>query len=342
MPLARWRGVRAAHRRAGRGLRRDRERHGVRAVDLATGRQRWHRHLGTPVAQSDLPCGNIDPLGITGTPAYDTSTHSVFVVTESTGGQHDVVALDSVTGRVRFHRNLDVTTHDRLTEQQRGALAVANGRVYVAFGGLFGDCGNYIGYVAAVSTSGAGRVESYEIPTPRQGGIWAASGPAIEPAGGDVYVAVGNGARTSGAYDGSDRSCAWRRISQATHPTPRPRNWGSENASDADLGSTGPCCSPGHLALIAGKTGDVYLLDTDHLGGIGGALSSLSGCAGFGGMAVDRGAAFVPCTSGLLRVDVHGRALSRGWQADSSIRDRRWWAAAPSGRSTPTRARCAH
>jgi len=27
----------------------------------------------------------------------------------------------------------------------------------------------------------------------------------------------------------------------------------------------------------------------------------------------------VPCTSGLLRVDVHGRVLSRGWQADSSI-----------------------
>ena len=176
----------------------------VYALDVATGKQRWRRHLATPVAQSDLPCGNIDPLGITGTPAYDMSTQSVFVVTESTGGRHDLVALDSVTGRVRFQRNLDVTRHDRLTEQQRGALAVANGRVYVAFGGLFGDCGNYIGYVAAVSTSGAGRVESYEVPTPRQGGIWAASGPAIEPTGGDVYVAVGNGARTGGAYDGSD------------------------------------------------------------------------------------------------------------------------------------------
>src|SRR6478735_791619 len=30
----------------------------------------WRRHLGTPVRRANLPCGNIDPLGITGTPTF--------------------------------------------------------------------------------------------------------------------------------------------------------------------------------------------------------------------------------------------------------------------------------
>src|SRR5215471_1892128 len=40
----------------------------VYGLDRATGTARWHVHLGTPVPLSALPCGNIDPLGITGTP----------------------------------------------------------------------------------------------------------------------------------------------------------------------------------------------------------------------------------------------------------------------------------
>ena len=42
----------------------------VYAIDPATGAILWHRNLGTPVRLSTLPCGNIDPLGITGTPAF--------------------------------------------------------------------------------------------------------------------------------------------------------------------------------------------------------------------------------------------------------------------------------
>jgi polyvinyl alcohol dehydrogenase (cytochrome) len=98
----------------------------VYGLSLAKGRVRWQRQLGAPVALHDLSCGNIDPLGITGT-----------------------LAIDPKTGAVQFIRTLDVTTRDRHAEQQRGALAVAGGRVYVPFGGSAGDCGNYIGYVTA-------------------------------------------------------------------------------------------------------------------------------------------------------------------------------------------------
>src|SRR4029077_12712815 len=34
----------------------------------ASGRQLWSTHLGDPARRADLPCGNIDPSGITGTP----------------------------------------------------------------------------------------------------------------------------------------------------------------------------------------------------------------------------------------------------------------------------------
>jgi outer membrane protein assembly factor BamB len=108
----------------------------VYGLSLAGGQVRWRRHLGSPVALRDLPCGNIDPLGITGTPAYDAQSGSVFMVSESTGARHDLVAIDPATGAVRFTRNLDVTTRDRHAEQQRGALAVSGGRVYVPFGAL--------------------------------------------------------------------------------------------------------------------------------------------------------------------------------------------------------------
>jgi outer membrane protein assembly factor BamB len=289
----------------------------VYGLEFATGRRVWQRHLGTPAALSSLPCGNIDPLGITGTPAYDSVTGSVFVVAETTGGNHDLFALDPATGAVRFSRNLDVTTRDRKAQQERGALAVANGRVYVPFGGLFGDCGNYVGYVASVATTGTGAITHYEVPTAREAGIWAASGPAIS-ASGDVFVSVGNGASVSPPYDGSDSVLRLSPDLSQRLDFFAPRDWAAQNASDADLGSTGPLLLPNHLALIAGKAGEIFLLDANHLGGIGGQLAKATGCTSFGGMAYDAGAAFLPCTDGVLRVDISGQTLVKRWKVAPS------------------------
>ncbi|HZR15509.1 MAG TPA: PQQ-binding-like beta-propeller repeat protein [Acidimicrobiia bacterium] len=286
----------------------------VYALDVSSGAQRWMRHLASPIRQSDLPCGDIDPLGITGTPAYDDATRSMFVVTETAGGRHDLYALDPTNGATRFTRNLDVTNRDPRAEQQRAALLVANGRVYVAFGGLFGDCGNYVGYVTALATDGSGTITHYEVPTSREGGIWAASGPAAA-ADGTIYVAVGNGASTGGSYDGSDSVLRLAPDLSRRLDFFAPSNWGSENAQDADLGSTGPLLVPGNRVLIGGKGSQVYLLDASRLGGIGGQLSTVNGCRSFGGMAFDAGAAFVPCSDGVLRVDVQPGRITRSWQA---------------------------
>ncbi len=51
----------------------------VAAFDADTGATLWSRTLGTPVLLSRLPCGNIDPLGITGTPVIDLASRTIFL-----------------------------------------------------------------------------------------------------------------------------------------------------------------------------------------------------------------------------------------------------------------------
>jgi outer membrane protein assembly factor BamB len=288
----------------------------VYAVDLATGQQRWRRHLTSPARRSDLPCGNIDPSGITGTPAYDPATGLVFVVTESGSVRHTLDAIDVHTGRVRWHRDLDVLPNrDRRAEQERAALLVADGRVYAAFGGRYGDCGNYVGYVVSVATSGAGTMASYAVPTAREAGIWAAAGPIVGPDG-DIYVASGNGAEVGGQYDGSDSVI---RLSPALHRVAffAPSSWRQDNAQDLDLGSMSPVSVAGDL-VIAGKRGDVFLLRPS-LGGIGGESQTISGCEGYGGAAVAGSRVVMPCNAGIRALDVTGGRMHWAWSSNGPL-----------------------
>ena len=52
----------------------------VYGLDRATGTVRWRAHVGAPVPLASLPCGNIDPLGITGTTVYSPATGLVYAV----------------------------------------------------------------------------------------------------------------------------------------------------------------------------------------------------------------------------------------------------------------------
>jgi outer membrane protein assembly factor BamB len=281
----------------------------VYALDVGTGRQVWHRSLGTPVRKADLPCGNIDPLGITSTPAYDQATGSVFVVAETTGAHHTLWALDARTGAPRWHRSLDVARgRDRHAEQQRSALLVTSGRVVTAFGGLAGDCANYVGYLTSVPTSGQGATAVYAVPTHREAGMWAAAGPVVDGSG-RVLVASGNGAASSGRWDGSDSVLALDPVTLRLVRSFHPATWAEDNARDLDLGSLSPVLVAGKV-LIAGKRGVAYLL-TPSLG----LLDSLDGCIAFGGAAVRGATAYLPCTSGLRSVTVQGAQLRWGWRA---------------------------
>ncbi|HAH00185.1 MAG TPA: hypothetical protein DCL75_15330 [Ktedonobacter sp.] len=153
------------------------------SLDARTGQVQWNTNVGVPVPLSSLPCGNIDPLGITGTPVYDPATRLIFAVAEVRGPAHVLVGIDVNTGQVRVRRVADPAGIEVTPHQQRAALALSGGMVYIAYGGLDGDCGNYHGWVVASRTDGQGPLLTYQVPTPREGGIWAASGPAIDANG---------------------------------------------------------------------------------------------------------------------------------------------------------------
>src|SRR5438552_775710 len=89
-------------------------------------------------------------------------------------------------------------TPDRLA-QRRAALALVGDRVYVAFGGLYGDCGDYRGAIVGVHADGSGPAISYRVPAQREGAIWAPAGMAAD-SGGSLFVATGNTPAT-GAFD---------------------------------------------------------------------------------------------------------------------------------------------
>jgi outer membrane protein assembly factor BamB len=285
------------------------EKNTVYGLSISTGAVVWSRHLGTPVPLSALPCGNIDPLGITGTPAYDRTTGSVFVVTETTGAVHTLYALAATTGAVRWHRTLDVESNrDKTAQQQRSALLVTSGRVIASFGGLYGDCGNYVGYITSVPTSGQGSTVAYAIPTAREAGMWAAGGQVVG-SNGLVYASSGNGAATSGSWDGSDSVIALHPTTLLRSSLFHPSTWADDNARDLDLGSLSPVSVAGKI-LIAGKRGVVYLL-TNGLT----LLTTHTGCTAFGGAAVRGTTVYLPCTSGLRAVKVGTSSLAFSWQS---------------------------
>jgi outer membrane protein assembly factor BamB len=282
------------------------------------GRQLWRTKLGTPARSSDLPCGNIDPSGITGTPVYSDGT--VYVAPEYRYPvRHELVALDAATGQVRWRVNIDLPGADPRAMQERGALTIAGGRVWVPFGGRDGDCGAYKGRMVGVSLDGRGAPIAYTVPTPREGGIWAPPGAVVDSAG-RLYVAVGNGEHGQGdAYDYSD-SILQLSPDAGLLDSFSPTTWGSDNEDDLDLGSQGPVLVGSKWVVIAGKSGTGYVLRQGHLGGIGGQVSQATLCRSFGGAAVDGDVVYVPCDDGVraVRVDDAGQ-LHVLWHAASSI-----------------------
>lgn len=290
----------------------------VYSLDLVTGQVVWGPvHLGTPVPQSWLPCGNIFPLGITSTPVIDPTTNTVYVLGEVTTPttnvvSHDLVALDTADGSVRWQHSVDpagIAPLDRRNHQQRAALTLANGRVYVGFGGLDGDCANYTGWLASAKADGTGTfpLKAYQVPTTREGAIWAASGPAVDDAG-NLFVATGNGESTDpNNYDhGNSIVKLAPDLTELDHFAPT--TWAADSAADADLGSTGPSLLADGLIFQAGKNGTAYLVDANNLGGIGGEKYQAPLCRDFGGNAYLAPMIYVACTDGVRAVEVTGSA----------------------------------
>ncbi len=252
----------------------------VAAFDAATGHAVWRRTLGPPAPRAGL-CGNIDPVGITGTPVIDPARRALYLdadISQGSAQRHEIFGLDLRTGAIlpgfpvgvraglaRLHIPFD----DRYQEN-RSALALLDGHVIVAFGGYAGDCGPYHGILVSLDTAHPRLVGAWTTRA-EKGGIWSPAGPVVD--GQHLYVITGN---TSGARRWGGGEALLRFPPSLKQPAYFvPENWQALDATDRDLGAVNPVllalpgAVPPHLVLVLGKGRTAYLLDPRHLPGIG-------------------------------------------------------------------------
>ena len=271
------------------------EHNDVYALDASSGAQVWHVNLGKPVPLDVLPCGNIDPLGITGTPYLDEASGTIFldamILSAKGAPRHHIFALALADGSARpgwpvGGLDVDATVahgefafHSEV-QNQRGALLVLGDTLYVPYGGHFGDCGEYRGWLVGVPLLHPERTKAFA--TRAEGaGSWAPGGVASD--GESLFVSTGNG---FGAHAWSDQE-AILRLAPGPVFTPdadnffAPTNWPVLDAGDIDLGGSGPIlvhvagATPADLAVALGKDGIAYLIDRKHMGGVSAPLAKL-------------------------------------------------------------------
>ena len=252
------------------------QRNEVIAFDPLTGSRRWARTLASAASQSELPCGDIDPLGITGTPIIDPTRRLLFVDAMTAGAHHRVFAISLVDGSISgtpVDLDSSVSGFSSVVQNQRGALALQAGILYVPYSGHYGDCGDYAGWVVGIDTTGARPAAAYR--TGKGGGIWAM--PGVATMDGSLFVATGNTIGLA-SWNGGEailKLAPGPSFSGASADYYAPATWKSLDATDTDIGTAGALpfdVGASHFVATLGKDGRLHLADRDNLGGVGGGL----------------------------------------------------------------------
>ena len=269
----------------------------VFALDETSGATVWRTNIGQAAAGTGLSCGSIHPIGIISTPVIDASTGTLYVagaIGASTIERHEVHALSVLDGSERpgfpvvVHGQSGGTTFTAQLENQRSALALVNGILYVAYGGHSGDCGAYHGWVVAIDTANPARLGSWA--TLGQGeGIWSPGGMASD--GSSIFAVTGNSTVAAADHMTSDSEEVVRLtglgvVTRDPHNLYFPSTWRDMDARDSDLSASNamyvavPGSTPSHLVVALSKDGQLYLLDPANLGGMGGHLVTIPVAAG--------------------------------------------------------------
>ena len=264
----------------------------VEALDAERGIAACQARRPAPAPHSALGCGNIEQEGVTGTPVIDPQTGTLYLdaVTDvaPAGVRHMIYALSAASGAVLPGWPLDVqallkmqgVAFDSTIQGQRGALLMLGGKVFVTYGGRWGDCGPYHGMVVQVDPAPQPTITAHWATRAEQGGIWAQGGASSD--GDSLFVTTGNTTNAAGWGDGESIVRLRAGLARSTAPADSmtPANWRELDDQDVDLGGTGalPLTIPaagGALArvLAFGKDGNAYVADAGKLGGIGGALA---------------------------------------------------------------------
>jgi hypothetical protein len=256
------------------------------ADTVGTGSPLWKVSL-LQTGETPVTNASIQPvLGITSTPAIDSTSNTMYVVTtEAVGGAGTfrLHALDITTGAEKFGGPVEIqasvpgTNSDAkngivtLTTSclQRAALLLANESVYIGFG----SC--HSGWLLSYNATSLTQTGVFNMSPDMNGegafggagGVWmGGGGPAVDGSG-NIFITTGNG-----PYDGTEAfgESVVKFDSQLhllDHFTPF--DFAFMDCKDTDLASGGILLIPGTTqALAGGKSGKLYLVNTTDLGGM--------------------------------------------------------------------------
>jgi outer membrane protein assembly factor BamB len=264
----------------------------IYAIDADTGASLWTKNYGTPIAPKEVESDqNITwntGIGILGTPVIDPETNYMYFVTGNEAQvngapaySYNLNAIDITTGDPVLGSPVAISatysTADLVNpivfnakkQNQRPALALGNGSVYITFAS-HEDSQPYHGWVLAYSASTLKQTAVYsDTTTGIQGGIWNAGGAPTLDANGNVYISTGNGSFGTTPNGLQQTGNSFIKLSPQLQLLDyfTPYNSASLNSGDQDLGSSGLLLIPGTNYLLGGgKQGVLYLDDSTNMG----------------------------------------------------------------------------
>lgn len=274
------------------------------AFDGDDGKMYWQKNFTAqgmrPPKNSDMTgaCGGhyqdfSGNIGIVGTPVIDSVSQVIYFVARSTNGTSFVQYLHAVNiingnempgSPVKISaayngsgdgNNNNVITFDAQKQNQRQALTLLNGIVFITFSSHC-DWGPYHGWILGYNSSTLQQQIVYnDTPDGSNGGIWESGMGMAADNEGNLYVVTGNG--TVGANN--DPTVLINRGESALKLTPAssslqvksyftPFNYQYLEDNDLDYGGVGAFLIPNSSFYFTGcKDGNIYLLDKDNMGG---------------------------------------------------------------------------
>ncbi len=285
----------------------------VYAIDVHSGTVLLKSNFGKPV-RNPLGCGNNGPnVGITSTPVIDPGSNTLYVMIYTqaqSGPTYTLHALDlgsltdKVTPQVVSASNTltDGTTFtfNATYQRQRPALLLANGSIYAGFGSFCDFAGNLsrgwvLGWTAGtLAPFPSNQLLDLQATNPASfflSSVWMSGyGPAADDSGNILFV---TGNSDSGTYDGiTDIQESVVKVSSTLNTVLdlfTPDDQAGLDAGDVDFGSGGVLVLPDqagsipHMAVAAGKDGNMYFMNEDNLGGYSPTQNNVLGTYAVGG-----------------------------------------------------------
>jgi PQQ enzyme repeat len=264
----------------------------VYAFDADTGAQLWQKSLGTPVPQSVIGNSNIQiEVGIISTPVIDPSTNTLYVVAKTYENSVQIFRLHALDilnkGAEKLGGPIQITAQYpgsavpndgaghvlfvAAKENQRSALTLVNGVVYMAFAS-HGDHEPYHGWVLAYGAATLQQLATYnDTPNGGAGGIWMSGQGLVADSSNNIYFITGNSAQATensvGDYGESFIKLGLSGNALSVLDYFKAHNYDALNAADLEVGSGGAVAIPGTGYIVGGgKQGLLYLVNTKNMG----------------------------------------------------------------------------